>query len=111
MSNESLIQTMLDHDAFAQEEQMVSGIARRAVDQGFDTLSPAQKRVLEPFMSHPCDGVEDPGGYHNECQNVLAGEQLETAYENRNYYDAMLCSQCVDELEEYQRQWDRIRDE
>jgi len=62
-------------------------------------------------MSHLCDGIEDPGGYHNECQNVLTGDQLETAYENQNYYDAMLCPSCVDEYEGYQCEWERIREE
>lgn len=111
MSNESLLKTMLDHDVFANEDQMVPGIAQRAVDHGYDSLSPAQKHVLSPFMSHNCDGVENPGGHHNDCENVLTGPELETAYENRNYYDAMLCSQCVDELEEYKRQWDRLERE
>ncbi|WP_343463490.1 hypothetical protein [Pantoea sp.] len=108
MSNESLLKTMLDHDVFVMEDKKVPGIAQLAVDKGYDTLSAAQKHVLSPFMSHGCDGVENPGGHHNDCENVLTGSELESAYENRNYYDAMLCPQCVDELEEYRRQWERI---
>ena len=111
MSNESLLRTMFDHDVFANEEKKVFGIAQRAVDEGYDTLTPAQKSVLSPYMSHNCEGVENPGGHHNNCENVLTGTMLETAYENRSYYDAMLCSQCVDELEEYKRQWERIERE
>lgn len=111
MSNESLLQTMLDHDIFANTDDMVSGIARRGVDLGYDSLSAAQKHVLTPFMSHSCDGVENPGGHHNDCDTNLSGDDLESAYENQNYYDAILCPNCVDETEEYRRQWDRIERE
>lgn len=79
---------MLDQDVFANEDQKVSGIAQRAVDHGYDALSPVQKHVLSPFMSHGCDGVENPGGHHNDCENLLTGSELESAYENLNYYDA-----------------------
>ncbi|POP42342.1 hypothetical protein CHU32_03655 [Superficieibacter electus] len=102
MSNESLLQTLLDHDVFAEEEQMVSGIARNAIDNGYNSLSGPQKRVLEPFMSQTCDGVEDPGGYHNDCRRVMTDDELQTAYENQGYYDALLCSDCINEYESYE---------
>ncbi|EGT4275776.1 MULTISPECIES: hypothetical protein [Cronobacter] len=111
MSTETLLGVMKDHGVFENEENKVSGLAQRAIDNGYDSLSPLQKRVLEPFMSHVCDGAEDPGGNHNECTNVLTGEKLEQAYENYSYYDALLCEQCIDDIEEWRRQWERIRDE
>lgn len=111
MSKESLLATMIEHDVFANEEQKVPGIAQLAIDEGYEKLTPAQKRVLEPFMSHSCDGVENPGGHHNDCDNTLVDDELENAYENQGYYGAMLCSGCIDEKEEYKRQWDRLEQE
>lgn len=45
-------------------------------------------------MSIPCDGVEDPGGYHNECIKQLEGGELLQALDDEGYYDALLCDDC-----------------
>ncbi|MGQ5288468.1 hypothetical protein ACULN0_03785 [Pectobacterium actinidiae] len=98
---ESLLDTMLKCDAFYHEDGKVSGIAQLAVDKGFDNLSPLQKRVLQPFLSHDCEGVRDPGGYSNDCQTVMTGSELEEAYENQAYYGSLLCQNCREESDGY----------
>lgn len=56
---EQLLETLLKNDVFHNEDSKVSGIAKLAIDKGFSTLSPAQKAVLKPFMSHSCEGYTD----------------------------------------------------
>ncbi|UHD38421.1 hypothetical protein LT989_07110 [Citrobacter portucalensis] len=60
MSTESLLDTMLEHDRFHDQDTMVAGIAQRAVNIGYENLTPRQKAVLVPFLTQPCDGVTDP---------------------------------------------------
>lgn len=98
---ESLLTQMIESDAFHDEDGKVSGIARLAIDKGFNSLSSAQKRVLEPFLTHPCDGIRDPGGYPNDCQIILSESELEEAYEHQGYYGALLCQNCRDESDGY----------
>ncbi|EKT6267682.1 hypothetical protein [Enterobacter roggenkampii] len=109
MSTESLLNTMLEHDRFHGQDAMVAGIAQRAVNNGYESLTPRQKAVLVPFLTKPCDGVTDPGGYHNDCQHVLEGDDLENAIQNDMYYGGLLCPSCVDEKEEHRRQWENIQ--
>lgn len=45
MSTESLLDAMLQHDRFHNQNTMVTGIAQRAVDHGYDSLSAKQKAV------------------------------------------------------------------
>ncbi|MFC6377565.1 hypothetical protein [Tatumella sp. UCD-D_suzukii] len=111
MSNESLLSTMLDHDFFHGQDDKVSGIAMRAVDHGFDTLSVLQQRVLKPFMSQPCDGVTNPGGDHNGCESLIDGDDLETAIINQNYYGGLLCDKCINEKVGYIAHWEKIQAE
>lgn len=98
---ESLLSTMLSHDAFHNEDAKVSGIAQLAVDKGFDTLSPLQKRVLNPFLTHQCAGINDPGGHHNGCQKIINGSELKEAYELQGYYGELLCLDCREESDGY----------
>lgn len=109
MSLESLLKTMLEHDRFHNQNSMVSGIAQRAVNNGFSSLSAAQKAVLEPFLSEQCDGVTNPGGHHNDCTTILEGDELESAIVNDMYYGGLLCTDCVDERERYRHEWEKIQ--
>ncbi|HHN8406730.1 hypothetical protein [Morganella morganii] len=108
MSTESLLSTMLEYDFFYNQDSMVSGIAQRAIDNGFNTLSEAQKRVLNPFLTKPCEGVTNPGGHHNNCQKPLSGDELEIAIRNESYYGNLLCENCINETEDYRREWENI---
>jgi len=111
MSTESLLESMLNHDRFHDQDAMVSGIAQRAVNNGFNSLSEKQKAVLSPFLEQPCDGVTNPGGHHNNCPVTLEGEELESAIENEMYYGGLLCASCVDENERYRAEWEKIQRE
>ncbi|EOI3433660.1 hypothetical protein ACMSW4_003869 [Cronobacter sakazakii] len=111
MSTESLLDAMLQHDRFHNQNTMVTGIAQRAVDHGYDSLSAKQKAVLEPFLTEKCDGVINPGGHHNDCHALLEGDELESAVENEMYYGGLLCPSCVDEKERYRAEWEKIQRE
>lgn len=111
MSTESLLESMLNHDRFHDQDDMVSGIAQRAVDNGFGSLSDRQKAVLTKFLQQPCDGVTNPGGHHNDCPVTLEDEDLESAIENDMYYGGLLCPACVDEKERYKAEWEKIQRE
>ncbi|MFC0227422.1 hypothetical protein [Serratia aquatilis] len=103
---EKLLATLIGNDTFHNEEAKVSGIAQRAIDKGFSSLSAAQKKVLEPFMSHECDGYTDPGGFHHDCPNTLEGSELSEAYEEFSEHEAILCESCREEVnfQDYQRE-------
>ncbi|WP_348686357.1 hypothetical protein [Aeromonas bestiarum] len=90
---EDILRHQLEADLFYNEDQMVSGIARRAVDQGFDTLSPAQRRVLERFLSKKCCGYTDPAE-HVGCDVILEGGALLEAYEDADDPDSLQCEAC-----------------
>lgn len=112
MSEETeVLEELLKNGEFDQLDNKVSGIAKLAIDKGFNTLSAAQKAVLEPHLQRECEGVEDPGGHHNECQAVLEGKELAKALERAGYYGCVLCENCVNETEHYEQEWDRIRGE
>ncbi|MEN3753737.1 hypothetical protein ABC733_17180 [Mangrovibacter sp. SLW1] len=48
---EQILAEQLGNGTFDNEDQMVSGIAQRAIDNGWDNLSDRQKAVLQPFLS------------------------------------------------------------
>lgn len=91
---DDILEIQLKNDTFHGEDGKVSGIAKLAVDKGFDTLSVAQKKVLQPFLTQPCEGVTDPGGFHNGCEVQLSGAELLDAYED---FDSLRCERCRDE--------------
>ncbi|MDO6713414.1 hypothetical protein Q4567_22005 [Aliiglaciecola sp. 2_MG-2023] len=98
---------VFDNAAFAGAE----GIAKRAVAEGFETLSIKQKSVLEPYLSNTCSGVTDPGGHHNECKAELEGEALLDAYHRCDDTECLVCESCDSDEGYYAHQWDRISQE
>lgn len=112
MSEETqVLEQLLKNGEFDELDNKVSGIAKLAIDKGFETLSAAQKAVLKPYLQRACEGVENPGGHHNECQAVLEGNELAKALEQAGYYGSVLCENCINETENYEQEWDRIRKE
>ncbi|MEG6149733.1 hypothetical protein UXN82_04355 [Enterobacter hormaechei] len=105
---ESLLEKMLECDAFHHADSMVSGIAQAAIDKGFNNLSVKQQKVLEPFLTHKCAGTRDPGGYHNGCEKQMSGSELEEAYEQQGYYDDLLCQDCREESDGYEIERERF---
>ncbi|MEG2268163.1 MAG: hypothetical protein RSA84_12330 [Acinetobacter sp.] len=108
---EDILRIQLENDIFHDEDQMVSGIARLAVDQGFNSLSARQKHVLEPFLTQHCTGVTDPGDHHNGCNRELTDEALLEAYELSDDSQSLECESCRDERGFYAHQWARIERE
>jgi hypothetical protein len=112
MSDEiEVLKQLLDKGHLDNEDAKVSGIAKLAVDKGFDHLSALQKAVITPHLTRACEGVTNPGGHHNECQVVLEGKDLATALEQEGYYGSALCENCINETEQYSNEWDRLEKE
>ncbi|WP_337263281.1 MULTISPECIES: hypothetical protein [unclassified Serratia (in: enterobacteria)] len=103
---DDILAIQLRSDIFSHEEKKVSGLAKRAVDNGYETLSDGQKAVLKPFLTQPCEGVTDPGGYHNACTSQLSGAELLEAYEEECNFDSLLCEHCRDEANDLAAQYD-----
>ena len=108
---EKILSVQLEKGIFDQEAAKVSGIAKLALDEGFDTLSVAQKRVLEPFLTHGCAGVTDPGDHHNDCQFELEGDELLDAYAFCEDPEFLQCAACREEENHYENEWARIQAE
>lgn len=92
-------------------DRTAHGVALAAIDKGYDKLTARQQHVLVPFLSSNCQGVTDPGGYHNECQMRLEGEDFVSALEHSGYYGSPLCERCRDEVEDHRARWDRFNAE
>ncbi len=106
---EQILKHQIDNNYFDDKQpDFIEGLAQRAVDNGYASLSAAQQRVLQPHLSQPCDGVTDPGGYHNNCSTTLEGAELADAYEQEAYRDALLCQDCIDEADGYEAEWERF---
>ncbi|PMR67100.1 hypothetical protein [Halomonas heilongjiangensis] len=109
---EKIFETQLENGVFdAAEVDFAEGLARLAVDKGYDSLSPKQKAVLEPYLSAYCSGVTDPGGHHNECDALLEGEDLLEAYQLSEDSQSLMCESCRSDQGYYQHQWQRISEE
>lgn len=112
MSEEQkVVEKLMENGSLDNEDQKIKGIAKLAVDKGYDSLSKPQQSVLEPFLTRACDGVENPGGHHNDCSRVLEGEAFAEALTHEAYYDGVLCENCINEREQYSREWEKIQAE
>ncbi|MCD9507943.1 hypothetical protein [Photobacterium phosphoreum] len=106
---EQLLRTLKDYGAFDNEEQKVSGIAQLAIDNGFDNLSKLQQKVLAPFIEMACTGSTNPGGHHNNCDNIISGTDLVDAIElSDDGLDGIQCDNCRSDDGYYQHQQDRL---
>lgn len=108
---QKVLEVLIKNGSLDNEDVKVLGIAKLAIDKGYDHLTAPQKYVVDPFLSNHCNGVTDPGGHHNGCQSTLEGADLVKALENEAYYGAALCESCIDESEQYSRKWARIQAE
>lgn len=108
---QKVLKVLIENGGLDNEDAKVLGIAKLAIDRGYDHLTGPQKYVVDPFLSRDCDGVTNPGGHHNECQVTLQGANLVNALENEAYYGAALCESCINESEQYSSEWERIQAE
>ena len=104
---EQLLVTLIKFDAFCNAGSMVEGIAKRAIDEGYETLSVKQKAVLTPFLSKMCSGSTDPGGYHNGCEKMLSDGDLVEAYELSEGGE-LQCEDCRSEDASYEHEWEKF---
>ena len=108
---EKILAVQLEKGIFDKEAEKVSGFAKLALDKGFDTLTGLQKRVLEPFLTHQCAGVINPGDHHNDCQLELEGDELLDAYAFCEDPEFLQCAGCREEDDHYGNEWARIQAE
>lgn len=104
---EKILAIQLDRDLFNGEPDLVSGIAKRAVDKGYDSLSEPQKAVLSSHLTKHCSGHTNPGGYDNECDKELSGDELLNAYEQCDDPECLQCESCIAEASYEQHVWDK----
>lgn len=105
--DQQLTRGVFDNAEFASTE----GIAKRAVSEGFSSLSPKQTAVLLPYLSKTCSGVTNPGGHHNGCNAKLEGEALLDAYHRCDDTESLICDSCNSEEGFYAHQWEKISKE
>jgi hypothetical protein len=105
---EKILAAQLSQHAFDELDSKVSRLARKAVDQGWGILTPAQKSVLTPYLSSPCEGYTDPGGHHNDCPAVLQDHSLLEAWDNNLEYDSLLCESCRTQIDHISFDIDRL---
>ncbi|MEI9556657.1 hypothetical protein V5069_08265 [Citrobacter freundii] len=104
---EKILSYQLDRDLFHSEDDKVSGIAKLAVDKGYDHLTEKQKNVLAGHLIKYCSGHTNPGGHHNDCSHELAGDELLNAYEQCDDPDTLQCESCLSEASYEQHVWDK----
>lgn len=104
---EKILSHQLEHDVFHNLDDKVKGIAQRAVDQGYNSLTPKQKAVINPQLTKHCSGYTAPGGDNNECHRELSGEQLLNAYEQCDDTESLQCESCLDLAAREKYIWDR----
>lgn len=109
---EKIFQTQLEKGVFdAAEVNFADGLARLAIDKGYNSLSSKQKNILEPYLSVHCSGVTDPGGHPNDCDTLLEGEGLLEAYQLCDDSESLICESCRSEEGYYEHQRQKIRNE
>lgn len=108
---EKALEKLLEYGHIDQDNSMAEGIAKRAMSHGYDNLTQRQKAVLSQFLKRDCEGVTDPGDYHNGCEATLEGEGLAEALTRESYGDGFICESCEQESNEHQRQWDKMNAE
>ncbi|QXC55796.1 hypothetical protein KSS82_13325 [Vibrio mimicus] len=90
------------------EPDFARGLAQRAVDHGFSSLSERQQDVLSDFLTQTCSGVTDPGGHHNNCTCELSDAELLQAYREAFGGDDVQCEDCREEASFHSFQRDRL---
>lgn len=106
---ESILKFQIEHGIFDDAEfHGAEGIAKLAIDRGYETLSEKQKNVLEPYLNITCSGYRDPGGNYHDCSVELSDEELLDACHESIGRDGTICNSCLNEIGNFERQWERI---
>jgi hypothetical protein len=110
-TNEAILENLLGRDAFHAEEKKVSGIAQKAVSQGYHSLTVPQLAVISPWLSTNCNGSTDPGGHHNGCNIQLVDTAFLEALEETDDVECVQCESCREEDSLYAYQYNKLMDE
>mgnify|MGYP005861348325 CR=1 FL=1 len=109
---EGILEYQLSHGVFENASFAgTEGIAKLAVEKGFNTLSPKQKAILEPYLTVSCSGYTDPGGNFNACSVELQGQELLDAYQQSDDAESIICDSCNSEVGYFEHQWNKISEE
>ena len=104
---EKILSYQLEHDVFHNLNESVKGIAKLAVDKGYENLTQKQKAVINPQLTKHCSGHTDPGGYHNSYHRELSGEELLAAYEQCDDTESLKCESCLSQEAYEIHIWDK----
>lgn len=78
-----VLRKLLQLGFFDEEDAKVRGIAKRSIAEGFDSLTAAQKHVLDSWLIRQCDGHTALAGelhkYHVELEGATLANALEKA--------------------------------
>lgn len=89
------------------QDSKAKGIALSAIDKGYDSLTPAQKSVLEPFFNPDCEGDMVNG----DCSNTVSNEDFVKSIEDYAFLEKISCHNCLEQAEYQQSTWDRMSQE
>ena len=109
MSNEikqAIFSHQLEHGVYDNAQPtFAGGLAQKAIDEGYTSLSAGQRSILKPFLSFLCCGVTNPGGHHNDCNRVLTEQCLLEAYHESEDNEFIQCENCIQEAIGYAEHW------
>lgn len=93
-SNETkILEYFLEQGAFQNSKE--EGIAKLAIDKGYDTLTTPQQAVLKPFFNPICQGDL----IHKDCTESVSNEEFVLSIEDYFMLDRISCRSCLEQAE------------
>lgn len=89
------------------QDSKAKGIALSAIDKGYDSLTPAQKSVLEPFFNPDCEGDV----VNRDCSNTVSNEDFVKSIEDYAFLEKISCRRCLEQAEHQEYTWNRMSKE
>lgn len=96
---QDVFKALVAKDVFLGEKPSVQNYVQLAIDKGYRALTSKQQAVVSPFLQRNCEGVKTPQN-HNNCQNIMGGQDLVAAAEHAANYDGWLCDSCRGESDQ-----------
>ncbi|MBP6863409.1 MAG: hypothetical protein KBC57_13765 [Neisseriaceae bacterium] len=105
MIKEQILAILISKDEI--QDSTANGVARLAIDKGYDQLSNKQKYVVDGFLTGFCEG--DP--ILKDCNRRLEDELLLEALEEEIVYGRLMCSDCRHQTDHQVHTWSRMEKE